>query len=56
MGVQRIGRGERAGAREDASENPTATHAFWDVTFDREGGESELQARGEAAGGAYRFI
>ena len=33
----------------------SSTHAFWDVTFARERGESELQARGEAAVGVYRF-
>ena len=37
VGVKRIARGEGASARDDACENPTATHSFWDVTLDREG-------------------
>ena len=41
VGVKRIARGEGRAAGDDACENPTATHSFWDVTLDRERGEPE---------------
>ena len=41
VAVKRIARGEGRAGRDDACENRTPTHSFWDVTFDREGGEPE---------------
>ena len=41
VAVKRIARGEGRAGRDDACEKRTPTHSFWDVTFDRMGGEPE---------------